>query len=202
MSYWRGDVRITQRMFLALVPDEPILAYLRSAKDQIEHLPGVQGLRWLDSSQWHLTLAFLGEVSLQQMPNLKDEVQSICDALPPFQTRLGEVEPIGGGSKKQPFRGIWIRCQFANSEAMAWVEGLKQRLIENALCPNIDKKPLKPHITLARTQQGATWPFDEPLTLETPSPIWTPNGLTLMQSQLTPNGAIYTTLATWPLTQD
>ena len=70
------------RLFAALSPPAPVVTALRSARE-----PGLRyapELRWTPPKEWHLTLAFLGEVPEDLLPGLTDALGEAVGGRPPF----------------------------------------------------------------------------------------------------------------------
>ncbi|QCW78794.1 hypothetical protein EQG64_19890 [Streptomyces sp. S6] len=54
--------RPAQRLFAAVLPPPSAVAELRTAVAPLHALPGAQDLRWTRPEDWHVTLAFYGDV--------------------------------------------------------------------------------------------------------------------------------------------
>ena len=91
----------------------------------------------------HLTLAFLGEIEVERVNNLKkimDEIEA-----EPFQVQLSH---LGAFNRKGSTESIYW-CGIKHNKALYKVqEKLSTMLKENGF--KLDDKPFKPHITLAR----------------------------------------------------
>ncbi|MFK8911628.1 RNA 2',3'-cyclic phosphodiesterase, partial [Streptomyces sp. YS-3] len=76
------------RLFVAVLPPGPRLAELAVAVEKSHTLPGADRLRWAGRDDWHLTLAFLGEVEEDLLPELHDRLSRAAHRTPPFELRL------------------------------------------------------------------------------------------------------------------
>ena len=58
------------RLFAALLPPDRVTAELLSVREQLRTRPHAERLRWTERDNWHLTLAFYGEVAERRFPEL------------------------------------------------------------------------------------------------------------------------------------
>ena len=91
----------------------------------------------------HLTLAFLGEIEVERVNNLKEIIDEIKSQ--PFRLELSH---LGAFNRKGSSESIYW-CGIKHNKALYMVqEKLADMLTENDF--KLDDKPFKPHITLAR----------------------------------------------------
>ncbi|WP_225801110.1 RNA 2',3'-cyclic phosphodiesterase [Streptomyces sp. NK15101] len=76
------------RLFAAVVPPPEQLDELGSVVDRLRRLPGADGLRWTSRPGWHLTLAFMGEVDEELLPELRTRLERAAHRTPSFPLRL------------------------------------------------------------------------------------------------------------------
>ncbi|WP_435974699.1 RNA 2',3'-cyclic phosphodiesterase [Streptomyces sp. Qhu_M48] len=88
------------RLFAAVLPHPEQLAELGHVVDRLRALPGADGLRWTSRPGWHLTLAFMGEVDEELLPELRVRLARAAHRTPPFPLRLH-----GGGHFGR--RALW-----------------------------------------------------------------------------------------------
>jgi 2'-5' RNA ligase len=62
---------------------------------------GDQGIRWVPAEQWHLTLAFYGEVPAAAAGRLADRLARVAGRTPPLLLLLGAGLTFGGRSRGQ-----------------------------------------------------------------------------------------------------
>lgn len=159
------------RLFLAAWPPEHVLATLRELprKDR-------RGVRFVPEENWHVTLRFLGDASVDAV------MASLDDAgLPTVTARLGPgVDMLGERLLVAPVHGV--------DDLAAAVRRATNGIGES------DPKRFVGHLTLARLKPGADLPpaMGAPVSAE-----WTIDEVALVQSRLHPDGARYTTVATW-----
>jgi len=107
---------------------------------------GVQGARWVDPGNFHLTLRFIGEIG-------GDVAAHIDEGLARLRARRFTLQLAGtgifGGDKP---RSLWVgveRC----AELVALRDKVEQTLIRVGLMP--EPRKFSPHVTLARLHNPA-----------------------------------------------
>lgn len=133
----------------------------------------------------HLTLAFLGEVS----PSQGEKARTVLKNLRPIPMTLNFSHL---GKFHQRGKELWWLGADPCPQLFQLREDLVSQLKQFGFL--LDPKPFKPHVTLARKVEfpGAVPQRNQLL----PEPITAPCGtVSLMRSQLTPKGAVYTQLA-------
>ena len=137
------------RAFVALVPPAAVLDELAAAVAPVR--AARPDLRWTPPAQWHLTLAFLGEIdgdALDEgvLPNLTERLARAARRHPPLELALG-------GSGRFGDRVLWTRVDPANGpRALAASVGAAAR---RCGIP-VDDRPHRPHLTLARGRPART----------------------------------------------
>ncbi|WP_329422928.1 RNA 2',3'-cyclic phosphodiesterase [Streptomyces sp. NBC_01268] len=76
------------RLFAAVVPPPAQLAELAAEVDLLAGLPGAGQLRWTSRPGWHFTLAFMGEVDEELLPDLRARLGRAAHRTAPFPLRL------------------------------------------------------------------------------------------------------------------
>jgi RNA 2',3'-cyclic 3'-phosphodiesterase len=181
------------RLFVAVWPPPSVLEELRLAVAEIH--TAVPQLRWTLPEQWHLTLAFLGEVDDDQRAELERRLARAAARHAPLTLRLSGAGQFGNRVLVVKLSGDLpaVKRLAASAGAAARRAGIP-----------VSDRAYRPHLTLART--GATG-ADELRTLAARlaaleiSP-WTATGFDLVQSRLgrgPGRRAEYRTVASWPL---
>ena len=176
-----ADAHTDVRAFFALAPDDEVRRQFSAlARDVARRSRG----RAVSGDNVHLTIAFVGDVAATAIPALR----AIGDALPHVGAML-EFDTLGAWRAS----GVaWIAPQEIPPPLSRMHAALRDALV-GAGFP-VDARPFRPHVTLARRCV-----LPQPRT-GCPPVRWRVDRLSLMGSQLRPEGPIYTELAAWPLT--
>jgi RNA 2',3'-cyclic 3'-phosphodiesterase len=184
----------TIRAFIAIHLPENVKQELGRVNDQLAALAPAGSVRWVRPELIHLTLRFLGDTAVAQLPRLAAALDQAAAQHAPCTLRLGRVGCFP--NCRRP-RVIWAGLQ----GDLAQVTALKQAL-DGALAPlgwEAEDRPFAPHLTLGRVSdgrktQGVAWEARVEA-LEVPV-----TAVHLLESQLTPRGPIYTVRHTSRLT--
>ena len=182
------------RTFIALELEESLHRYLGNIMRRMaQQLPD---LRWVDPRGMHLTLAFLGELSDQQVSEATHAAELAARTVPPFDYRLSH--PGIFGPPDQP-RVIWIGIDEPSGRLLQLHRQLNLELARRGF--EIDTRPFSPHLTLSRVkaplnaeEQRALQGLLAKKDLRRSSPICHARHLSVMKSELTRAGASYTCL--------
>jgi RNA 2',3'-cyclic 3'-phosphodiesterase len=183
------------RAFVALIPPAATLAELADAVAPLHEAH--PDLRWTPPTQWHLTLAFLGDVDEGRVPELTERLDRAAHRYPPLRLVLA-----GGGRFGD--RVLWTRVLPAPPDTR---EPLRRLAASTAAAArrcgiDVDQHTYRPHLTLARSRPGADLrQAVDHLTGFTGTP-WTADALHLVRSRLGagPGGtAAHEVVGTWPL---
>jgi 2'-5' RNA ligase len=199
------------RAFVAVIPPPTVLAELGTALAPVR--AAQPGLRWTPSGQWHLTLAFLGEIDESVLPDLTERLVRAARRHPPMDLALTGAGRFGdrvlwtrvlAASAGEPDRPVASsgrrpgRTAVDDLRALAASVGAAARRCRIA----VDDRPYRPHLTLARGRPGSNLrPLVDALRGFTGTP-WTADALHLVRSRLGagPGGtAAHEVIATWPL---
>lgn len=174
------------RLFVALRLPETVIDTLLDLEG------GVDGARWQDEGQLHLTLRFVGEVEARQADDLAEALASVHAA--PFELALRGVGHFE--SRGRPHT-LW--AGLAPSEPLAaLVRRVESACRRAALQP--ESRKFHPHITLARLNaaSGPLLPFLKAHSALKSAP-WRVEAFDLMESTLDPAGALYETVRRYRL---
>ena len=174
------------RLFVALRPP----AHIRDRL--IDVMEGVDGARWQDEDQLHLTLRYIGEVERSLANDLAEALQDI--AMPPFEvalrgtgifSRKGRAHTLWAGVAPQPElarlqRKVERRCQLVGIEP--------------------EHRKFMPHVTIARLN-AASGPVDAFLAEHAVTRFgnWQAENFGLFESHLRTGGSLYREVVDYPL---
>lgn len=152
-----------------------------------------ENVRWISPEQSHVTLKFLGEVADRDVSAAIDAVTEAASTVEPFTLELGGC---GCFPSAGPVRAVWVGAANASGAMAACVER-----IECALEPlgfPLERRPFSPHVTIGRIRYDRT---DGRLRSTVASRTFGPTSqlvasITVMSSELSPTGPLYTPAAT------
>jgi 2'-5' RNA ligase len=167
------------RLFVAVDPSPEAREHLRSAVSELD------GLRFTRPENWHITLAFLGEVGASTTTQLEPQLESVAAAHPPVELCLAGAGAFGGT--------LWVGVR-GDLAPLAMAVAAAARGCGIAL----ETRGFQAHLTVARSDRGRR-PTEQQRELSSyAGPAWTCRELRLVRSHLgTP--VQHETVATWPL---
>lgn len=189
------------RIFIAVrLPDDVIQKITRIAQYFQSQLPE-GALKWVETENLHLTLRFLGEIPEATIEKIQPVLAQVAAGQGPFML---SVEGLGMYPSANQPRTIWLGVQGAKP-----VKSLHAQLEQSLEKIGIDKetRPFHPHLTLARirerTSREVAHQIGETLAGFKVGSLGSFNvgQIHLIESQLTPQGPIYTTRFTAPLSE-
>jgi RNA 2',3'-cyclic 3'-phosphodiesterase len=162
------------RLFIAVWPPEHVVEELTMLrrKDQ-------RGVRFVPPDNWHLTLRFLGEADIDAVGDALNRA-----TLPAATVTLGPaVDVLNERALVVPAAGL---------DALAAVVGE-----HTAHLGEPPRKRFTGHLTVARVKPHAAMPTTLGAMIHAEFDV---HEVALVQSRLDPDGARYSTVATWPTT--
>ncbi|MFF1507971.1 RNA 2',3'-cyclic phosphodiesterase [Streptomyces sp. NPDC058326] len=134
------------RLFAGVLPPTSRLDELGDVVDRLHRLPGAEGLRWTSRPGWHLTLAFMGEVDEELLPELRVRLARAAHRTPPFPLRLH-----GGGHFGR--RALWTGAAGGLDELRLLAERA-DAAARRAGVPMEEHRRYQAHVTVARARTG------------------------------------------------
>jgi RNA 2',3'-cyclic 3'-phosphodiesterase len=170
----------TQRLFLALWPSEE----QQQAWSELagEWLPEGAG-RLIKPANLHMTLLFLGDISVDQCASLKSKIDS-------YRGRAFELVMDRFGHWRRP-QVAWLGASETPQELQDLVHALQ--LIARSCDIQVDTRPYRAHLTLARKVRKA------PARIRFEPINWFVGDFVLVKSELTSEGALYEVVSKWSL---
>jgi 2'-5' RNA ligase len=189
------------RLFIAVELPPAVLAQLAEIQDHLKKRTPPGTVRWVNPDGIHLTLKFLGDVSVTKRDPLEKGLANAVEGRTPFTLSTGGLGCFPNASRP---RVVWIGLQ-DQIEALAVLRDAVERLIAPLGYPTEDR-PFSPHLTLGRVQREARRDDIQRLgdliasSATPPAQRWQVTGVSLIRSELKPTGAVYTPLFHAPLT--
>ena len=186
----------TIRSFVAVELPEAVKAALTRLQEQVES--GGGGVKWVEPRGVHLTLKFLGYVDEAKVPALVQALTRACEGFVPLEVALSGLGVFPSPSRP---RVAWVGLSGGVEKLLRLQEG-----VEKVLSPfgfPREERAFTPHLTIARLREGVApqeaRAFGEAFLRASPESVsFKVEGISLMKSQLTPTGALYTRLAFIP----
>jgi len=158
----------------------------------------LRDVRWLMPANIHLTIVFMGSVPSEQIKPVGERVAKVCMRHKPFNVSLGGAGLFSG--RRIP-KVIWISLAGDIARMSRFRNDLHKALLPFGI--KREKRRFSPHLTLGRFRRGArTGKYLDDFLVryrDITSPMCKLNELILFQSNLKPDGAVYTRLMGWPL---
>lgn len=182
------------RAFIALPIPEPERAALERIQDELRDTNAE--MKWVKPENFHITLFFLGNVAQGQAEEIRASLSETCRAREPFPVTL---HGVGAFPNLRRPNTVWAGFAGDVAPLKALAEEVSRAMEDLGFERD---KPFKPHLTLgrARSDRGA-----RALTVvlqrlkDSPIGSFTADSVVLYQSDLRPQGPIYTPLDTVPL---
>ncbi|MCX4672337.1 RNA 2',3'-cyclic phosphodiesterase [Streptomyces sp. NBC_01381] len=132
----------TQHAFIALAPPD-------DAKNELAHAlspvyTAHPDLRWNRIEDWHITLAFLGELPVQAVQRLRSPLADLAAVRPSLELAL-----LGGGHFDE--RVLWTGIEGDLDGLHELAEAVRARVRDCDV--SFPERPLQPHLTLARARR-------------------------------------------------
>ncbi|MEO0081949.1 MAG: RNA 2',3'-cyclic phosphodiesterase [candidate division WOR-3 bacterium] len=182
------------RAFVAVEISDRVRDQIRLLLESLKVDPSarVSSVRWVRPEQMHLTLAFLGEVSLDFIESAKQRLAAVSSDQASFVCKL---KGLGAFPSLGRARVVWTGVEEGNEQLKQLYGAVVRELAKVGYEP--EKRPFSPHLTLGRLKI----PADVRQMCETrfESERFGIDRLVLFQSILRPVGAEYVKLADWGL---
>jgi 2'-5' RNA ligase len=174
---------------------------MRQLRERLQMLPN-HAVRWVPAGNIHLTLKFLGDVSMANLDMLKEMLLTEVKAHRAFEFSVGGV---GAFPNTRRPRVLWVGVQ-APQELLALQSALESKA--EKLGYSREERPFAAHLTLGRVSRNTT--NQEALQIGEALGavkvgflgLVSAQGVSLFKSDLQPAGSVYTCLFSAPLTKE
>lgn len=183
------NVPLLYRLFVAIDLPQPAVSEIIRVQDELKKANLIEGA-YTNPNGAHVTLKFIGFVAQDAIVPVKQLLKTIYFA--PFTVTLGKLGFFGNG---MDVRIIWLDLFAPELKEMTHrVNGALRRIIPP------DTRPFQSHLTLARVKSASdSTALHEYIDQYVVEPVsWAVTEFVLKRSVLTPQGAIYTDLETYP----
>ena len=183
------------RSFIAIeLPDELKRGLTQlQARLKLDKQPGV---KWVEPYSIHLTLKFLGSVPIDRIGDITGAIEEAAQGIPPFHLEVGN---LGVFPNLRRVQVAWVGISGQLDKLGQLQQGIESNLARLGFAP--ESRPFTPHLTLARLRQQVSQEerqrfgqlivgtkFEVVYAIEV-------DAISLMRSQLTREGAIYSRIS-------
>jgi 2'-5' RNA ligase len=140
------------RLFVGIVPSAEAISHAAGVVDRIAST--TPDMRWVPSERWHLTLAFLGEVDPDRLPQLTarlDDVAATHSSIDGLRLEGSGTFPgvlwLGVGSAEAA--GATTDPRFSAESRLGGLADAIQREMPKAGV-HLESRPWEPHLTIGR----------------------------------------------------
>jgi len=180
------------RAFIAIAVEPELAADVKKVQQRLNSPGGV--VRWINPEHLHLTLQFLGNVAAGQLDALAAALRRACAQTAPFQLAL---EGAGCFPNTNSPRVVWIGIQGDLEPLRKLQEQIARET--KTFGDHGDERAFQPHLTIGRVKASGSEgrKAGHAIELVTVPKLgdWTVHHVLLVRSELSPDGARYTTLA-------
>jgi 2'-5' RNA ligase len=190
------------RTFIAIELDEALRAAIARVQGKFKRLAPPGSVRWVAPEGIHLTLKFLGDTPVSRLGEIEAALRAACAGSAPFEF---SVEGRGCFPNTRRPRVVWVAVR-DKGQALAHLQAAVERCVAPLGWPT-EARDFSPHLTLGRisknagpAEAAAVGQMVEKSVVEQIG-AQRVTAVKLIESELRPTGAVYTTLASIPLTR-
>lgn len=180
----------TLRTFIAIEMPGLVTDAVRQSQETLRH-DGIH-LRWVRPGNVHLTLRFLGDISPENIPAIREAMRRSVSQREPFSLRVSGVGVFPG--LKRP-KVLWLGLQGQLELLDDWHRNLSAFLAVQGI--PLEKRPFKGHLTIGRVKErldSETLRAALRHQVQFVTDDFVVDSICLFKSDLTPRGAVYTPL--------
>lgn len=178
------------RIFIAIKLTPEILSNISKLQEELKKTSAQ--VKWVKPENIHLTLKFLGHITLEKLEKVKTFTR---EALRPFAPFEISVSGLGAFPRIKYPRVIWVGIDEGKEELKRIAFSIEENLAKISFTK--EKRPFSPHLTLGRMKSLK----GRERLIEALAKLMTSNlgnmkvtKLSIMKSELRPPGPVYTTL--------
>jgi len=182
------------RCFIAIELPEEIKAGLSRLQAQLK--PSQFSVKWVDPYSIHMTLKFLGNVNAGMTSQIIEATAEAAQGVSPFRL---EIKDLGVFPNPRRVQVVWVGISGEVEKLLQLQRGIESSLAKLGFAP--EARAFTPHLTLARVRDQASPDERQRLGQLIASTkfeaVYTfpVEAISLMRSQLSREGAIYSQLS-------
>ncbi|MCK8817767.1 RNA 2',3'-cyclic phosphodiesterase [Natroniella sulfidigena] len=179
------------RVFIALELARNVQQKLEKTTNMLRDCS--QQVNWVKPFNFHLTLKFLGEIREEQLEEIEEELTGLKEVKEPFKILL---DGLGAFPNLEYPKVIWVGIEEGREQLVRLQEEIEDRLADLGF--EREQREYTPHVTLGRVKQkdgleGIKKQLDDfPFRISASQKV---EQISIIKSELTARGPIYTTLS-------
>jgi 2'-5' RNA ligase len=139
------------RLFIAIDLSHTLRESISNEINRLVRLLGSDDIRWVQASNIHLTLKFLGETPKDKVDRIKDKLETAASQFPPFELQVADFGCFPNIRKP---RVIWIGVQEKSGVLKQMVKVIETDL--EMIGFRRERHPFSAHLTLGRLRKNTT----------------------------------------------
>jgi 2'-5' RNA ligase len=178
------------RTFIALDLPRSVQQSLGQLQEEFRgiHAP----VSWVKSHSIHITLKFLGNISLEQIPAIQTALEEIALSTSPFHL---QGRGCGAFPSLKRMRVVWVGLRGDDKPLQELQKQVETAMVQLGFQP--EDRPFRPHLTIGRVKgKGNFRLLQEAMIAQNTfqTEAFDVNEIVLYKSELKPGGAQYTSL--------
>ena len=183
------------RTFIAVSLSSPVLSGIEKSMRTLQ--TDFEEVRWVEPKNLHVTLKFLGNISLNDLPQLIRTVTQCTSQTDSFDLTF---QGFGVFPNRESPKTIWIGCREGSEELIQLAENIDEGLLSLGF-PK-EARRFSPHLTIGRVKKSIQGLSLMPVLDEQQNRLFgscSVSEVQIFSSELTRRGPIYDELAVVPL---
>jgi 2'-5' RNA ligase len=181
---------MTKRIFIAInLPDE-IKKKFDLVIEKLKKLNPDYGIKWVKPENLHLTLHFFGDLNEKQIDLVEEGIEEITKGIKSFEMTTGDFGCFPNEQEPHVFF-----ASIEDTETIHDLIGKLEMTLEN-LGYKVDARPWQAHLTLGRIKDRSRCKITG---VKISAENFSVKSIDLMESELTPNGPVYSIIKSFPL---
>lgn len=181
------------RTFVAVFPPPEIVESLTALLPEL-HAAIPDGVKWVERENLHMTVRFFGDLIDKKVRQAIETTEAFGAAHAPVEAALGGIGAFPSLARPRVF---WIGMREGGARLESLAADLDMAYRRSGF--GRADKPFRAHLTLGRVREGSRVDGGRIASLKYESSMFILDRISVMKSQLTPRGPVYTTLAEIPL---
>lgn len=138
----------TKRLFLALNATNPLAETFQPTFKKLKINADRRDItvKWVPLDNFHITLSFLGDRYVEEIPHIAHVLKQVCEQTAPFELK---IEDLSAFSSETEARVLWLGVQ--NKKCLGELKhDLDEALLQAEILDHPDQRIFQPHLTIGR----------------------------------------------------